>query len=143
MTLPLLSLLAFAMWTIGLVGFGIGPMRFRAMARKEIEGHQIRAEKAHEQLSERYQRLHRAHLNCVENLPVFAAIVLVAHVSGVRSGAFDALAVAVVVLRICQSVSHIVAGRGLMLTTRFSAFVLQLLAMVAMTAIAVMTARGT
>lgn len=141
MTTPLLSLLAFAMWTIGLVLFGVGPMRFRAMARREIKGHEIRAEKAGSQISERYQRLHRAHLNAVENLPVFAAIILVAHVSGVQSGAFAALAVAVVVLRVGQSVSHIISGRGAMLNLRFTCFVLQLLAMVSMTGLTLLHAR--
>lgn len=30
------------------------------------------------------QRSHRAHLNMVENLPIFAALVLVAHVAGIE-----------------------------------------------------------
>ena len=49
----------------------------------------------------------RAHANCVENLPVFGAIVFGLYVGKVASGSVDVLAVAVLVARIMQSCVHV------------------------------------
>ncbi len=49
----------------------------------------------------------RAHANCVENLPVFGAIVFGLYVGNVASAFVNALAVAVLVARIMQSLVHV------------------------------------
>jgi uncharacterized MAPEG superfamily protein len=54
-----------------------------------------------------YLRAMRAHANCVENLPVFGAIVLGLYVGNVAGAFVNALAVAVLVARIMQSLVHV------------------------------------
>jgi uncharacterized MAPEG superfamily protein len=54
-----------------------------------------------------YKRAMRAHANCVENLPVFAAIVFGLHVGNVAGALVNKLAVAVLVARILQSLVHV------------------------------------
>jgi uncharacterized MAPEG superfamily protein len=49
----------------------------------------------------------RAHANCIENLPVFGAIVVGLYVGNVASTLVDVLAVAVLVARIIQSLVHV------------------------------------
>jgi uncharacterized MAPEG superfamily protein len=130
MALSLWCVLFFVVWTLGLVAFGLGVMRLGAVARGEIRASQIRA--GAPQLSERHQRVHRAHANATENLPIFAAVVLVAAVLRYRSNVFESLAVVVVLARVVQSLAHIASGRGHAVTVRFSAFAVQVLSMVAM-----------
>ena len=54
-----------------------------------------------------YRRSMRAHANCVENLPVFGAIVLALYVAGVGGRAVDVLSVFVLVSRVVQSLVHV------------------------------------
>src|SRR5215469_2896697 len=53
--------------------------------------------------SDSYWRINRAHLNTVENLPIFATLVLSGWVVGMETATFNRLAVIVVVARIVQS----------------------------------------
>src|SRR5262249_56372924 len=74
----------------------------------------------------RVWRLFCAHANSGENLPLFAAVVLVAAVAG-RSGAvLDALAGIYLCARIAQSIVHVRPGAGLRFNVRFGFFVVQL-----------------
>ena len=50
----------------------------------------------------------RAHANCYENLPVFAALILVAVVAG-RSAITDSLAMIAVYCRMVQSTVHLIS----------------------------------
>ncbi len=77
-------------------------------------------------------RAGRAHANGVENLPLFATIVLVAAVSGYSSSSFDALARTVVLARIPQSLVHIASGSELAVNVRFLCFLVQVASMIAM-----------
>ena len=54
-----------------------------------------------------YKRSMRAHANCVENLPVFGAIVFALYAGEVSSPAVNALTVAVLAARIMQSLVHV------------------------------------
>ena len=71
---------------------------------------------------DRYWRLNRAHMNAVENLPIFAALVLTASILHV-----DVLKWAEVALvaRIVQSVVHVSSGSVMAVNLRFTAFVTQ------------------
>jgi len=105
MTVPVWSLLAFAMWTVHLLLFTIGIYRWSRIFSGRVPIKDFPADAAGGE--EWYRRSTRAHANCIENLPVFGAIVYglqVAHVSGTL---VDALAVTVVVARVCQSLVHI------------------------------------
>ena len=83
----------------------------------------LRADIAHG--GDRHWRLHRAHLNCVENLPAFAAVVLTTSVAGVRSSALDLLALTYLAARVCQSVTHVASGSDRAVMVRLAFFLTQ------------------
>ncbi len=76
-------------------------------------------------LSPFMQRLARAHANCVEGLPIFGGLMLVALVSG-QSAITDPLAYVFLGARIFQSVIHLSSLSALAVTLRFSAFAVQM-----------------
>lgn len=133
MTLALWCLLVFVLWTMSILAFGVGVSRVRAIARGELSIEQIRSEVP--QLSERYQRIHRAHLNCLETLPLFATVVLVGHVTGVRSHAIDVLAAVLMTARVVQSLAHIHSMKGPAARIRVAAYFVQPPCVLAMTAL--------
>jgi len=76
-------------------------------------------------LSPFMQRLARAHANCVEGLPIFGGLMLIAEVSG-RSSITDSLAYTFLCARILQSLIHLSSLSALAVTLRFSAFAVQM-----------------
>lgn len=70
------------------------------------------------------KRAHHAHLNAVENLPVFAAIVLAAAVIG-KSAVVDAVAAWVLYLRLAQSTVHLIGTGPALVFVRANLFLLQ------------------
>lgn len=76
-------------------------------------------------LSPFMQRLARAHANCVEGLPLFGGLLLVAAVAG-KSHITDPLAYAFLCARVLQSVIHLVSVSSLAVTLRFTAFAVQM-----------------
>ena len=71
------------------------------------------------------QRLARAHLNCVESLPIFGGLLVVALLTG-RTGATDPLAQWLLGARIVQSGIHLASTSNAAVNARFAAFVVQL-----------------
>ena len=80
--------------------------------------------------SESYWRINRAHMNTVENLPIFAAVVLAGWAIGLEPLMFNRLAVIVVCARVVQSVIHILSGSAPAINLRFLAFGVQLVCIV-------------
>ena len=76
-------------------------------------------------LSPFMQRLARAHANCVEGLPIFGGLMLIAEVAG-KSAVTDPLAYVFLAARILQSVIHLSSLSALAVTLRFSAFAVQM-----------------
>lgn len=76
-------------------------------------------------LSPFMQRLARAHANCVESLPVFGGLLLVAIATG-RTGITDSLAYVFLASRVFQSLVHIASLSAVAVTIRFSAFAVQM-----------------
>ena len=76
-------------------------------------------------LSPFMQRLARAHANCVEGLPVFGGLMVIAVVAG-RSSITDPLAYLFLSARIVQSVIHLSSLSALAVTLRFVAFAVQM-----------------
>jgi len=76
-------------------------------------------------LSPFMQRLARAHANCVEGLPLFGGLMLIAVVAG-RSAITDPLAYFLLSARIVQSVIHLSSLSALAVTLRFAAFLVQM-----------------
>jgi uncharacterized MAPEG superfamily protein len=71
------------------------------------------------------RRAEHAHLNCLENLPIFAVIVLAAHALG-GNAVVDALACWVLYARIGQSLVHLVGVRPALVLVRATFYFLQL-----------------
>jgi uncharacterized MAPEG superfamily protein len=76
-------------------------------------------------LSPFMQRLARAHANCIEGLPIFGGLMLVAAVSG-NTAVTDPLAYLFLFARVLQSVIHLSSLSALAVTLRFSAFAVQM-----------------
>lgn len=72
-------------------------------------------------LSPFMQRLARAHANCLEGLPFFGGLMLLAVVAG-RSGVTDPLAWALLGARVVQSLIHLASTSPAAVTARFTAF---------------------
>jgi uncharacterized MAPEG superfamily protein len=71
------------------------------------------------------QRLARAHANCVESLPVFGGLLLVA-IAVDRTSITDPLAWWLLGARVFQSSVHLASVSPAAVTLRFSAFAVQL-----------------
>ena len=90
--------------------------------------------------SEWYRRAIRAHMNCVENLPVFTAIIFAAWSVSLKSTAFDVLAIATISARIVQSLVHVSFEQTeLIASIRFAFFFIQAICMLSMVAVIVFT----
>ena len=133
MTLSLYSLLGFVVWTLLVVMTGIGLPRISAVLARRAPPKSFVADVPHG--SERYRRTMRAHANCVENLPIFAALVLLAHATALESTLFQALAVAVLPARVAQTTVHVASGSNRAVIVRFSFFTIQFGCFIAMAAI--------
>ncbi|MBB4863744.1 hypothetical protein HNP46_002596 [Pseudomonas nitritireducens] len=75
------------------------------------------------------QRLARAHANCVENVPLFCAVLLYAMVTQ-QTLITDPLAPTLLVARIVQSVVHLISTSALAVWVRFAAFFVQLIILI-------------
>lgn len=115
-TIPLLCLLAFVGWTIALV-VALTVARLHHLGR----GGSVR-EFGIPDDRRLVWRLFRAHANCVENLPLFGSVVLVAAVLGRQGTVLDILALAYLSARVGQSISHVAPGAGLRFNVRFGFF---------------------
>jgi uncharacterized MAPEG superfamily protein len=76
-------------------------------------------------LSPFMQRLARAHANCIEGLPIFGGLMLVAVIAG-RSAITDPLAYALLAARVVQSSIHLASVSPTAVTLRFAAFAVQM-----------------
>ena len=134
MNIPVLVLLGFTAWTL-LVLFGsIGVYRWSRILTGRASLAEWRADVP--QGSDWYQRAMRAHMNCVENLPLYGALVVALNATGLQSGTVDRLAVMLLAARIGQTLGHIVLPPTNAATAlRFSLFVVQVVCMVAMGAV--------
>jgi len=101
---PLQALLGFTAWTLILV---VGVFLYRGL--KFVGGtpinHWPRSAKPADDMA-LVKRLEDAHANCLENLPIFAAIVLAAAALG-RLDVIAALAPWVLYARMAQTVTHL------------------------------------
>lgn len=80
----------------------------------------------------------RAHANCVENLPVFAGIVIAGLASGACGGALDVLSMIVLLARIAQTLVHVTLVQDDRATSlRFAFFFTQIACMIAMSVLVV------
>lgn len=129
MTTPLYALMGFVFWTVFLV-LAIGLVRVSEVASGRTAVNGFPSGQPHG--GDAYWRLNRAHMNCVENLPLFGAVVLTGHVTGLAAGTFATLAEVYVFARVAQSIVHVSSGSAMAVNARFGCFVVQVTCLVVM-----------
>ena len=107
MSASLLALLAFVAWTLLLVLVAV-TYRVSLVLTGKAPANSWTRGAATWQNPALITRVEHAHMNCVENLPLFAAVVLVAAVTS-QTALTDGLVWVFIGLRIAQSVVHIIS----------------------------------
>jgi uncharacterized MAPEG superfamily protein len=131
MTIPQWVLLGFAGWTLAVLFGTIGVYRWSMILAGRVRISEWQADTP--QGSDWYRRAVRAHLNCVENLPVYGTIVFCASAAGATGAFLDTLALALMAARICQTTVHVAfAPSDFVASVRFAFFFVQAVCMVAM-----------
>lgn len=123
MSPTLSALVAFAVWA-GLLVLGLAGLRVVMAQRTGVALNSFRPDGS--DLPGLGQRWTRAHLNCLEFLPIFGVVALAAVVSG-RSGVTDGLAWVVLYLRLAQSLAHLVSTSLPFVMVRATLFAAQVL----------------
>jgi uncharacterized MAPEG superfamily protein len=135
MNIPVLVLLGFAAWTLVILSVGVGGYRWTLIlsGRASVAGWRADAPQG----ADWYQRVMRAHMNCVENLPVYGAIVVALAVVGLRSPLVDGLSETMLAARIGQTLVHVALRQtNAVVSVRFTLFSIQLFCMFVMGAAA-------
>ena len=128
MTIPLWVLLIFAVWTLIVLLTTVGIYRWSHILTGSAQLIDYPADNP--QGKPIYLRAMRAHANCLENLPVFGAIVLVAYAANIDALILDRLAVTFLLARIAQSVIHVgLSTSNRAIAVRFAFFLAQVISM--------------
>ena len=128
MPIPLWVLLLFAIWTLIVLLTTVGIYRWSHILTGRAELIDYPAENP--QGKPIYLRAMRAHANCLENLPVYAAIALVAFAANVDAITLDRLAILFIAARVAQSVVHVAFPiSNKVVAIRFGFFFIQIIAM--------------
>ena len=117
-----LALTGFIAWTLALLLL-MEALRSKLVLARQVQANGFRPDNAN--LSPFMQRLARAHANCLEGLPVFGGLMVVALLTG-RSGVTDPLAFVLLGARIVQSTIHLASVGNTAVTLRFVAFAVQM-----------------
>jgi uncharacterized MAPEG superfamily protein len=123
----LLPLVGFILWTLMLLSVVL-LWRGVSILRKERGIHQFPSGEKHGH--DVYWRVSRAHLNALENLPIFAALVfaVLLTIDAPLRGPYESAAWTVLGARVGQSTAHIAAQTPLSVTIRFGFFFVQVAA---------------
>ena len=131
MSTPVWVLLGFAGWTLLILFATVGVYRWSRILTGRATVREWRADE--DQGQDWYRRAMRAHMNCIENLPVYAAIVVAIMASGVSGPWLDGLAIALLALRVAHSLWHIALTQTeVVAAIRFSLYFAQILVIFAM-----------
>ena len=127
MTIPVWTLLGFAGWTVLLLLGTVGVYRWSRILTGAVPIRNFRADQI--EGAEWYRRAMRAHANCIENLPVFGAIVLALYAGNITGSLVDKLAIAILIARIMQSLVHVgLVQTNTVASIRFAFFFVQIVA---------------
>lgn len=118
----LTALTGFIAWTLFLLVL-MEVIRSKLVITKVVASNGFNPENSN--LSPFMQRLARAHANCIEGLPIFGGLMVVAVVAE-RSAITDPLAYAFLAARILQSVIHLTSLSAIAVNLRFAAFAVQM-----------------
>jgi len=98
-------LLGFTVWTLFLLLITVGVYRWARILTGRVEIKEFRADKVEGE--DWYKRAMRAHANCIENLPVFGALVFILHATGTGGELIDNLCITIMAARVIQSMIHV------------------------------------
>ena len=141
MPIPVWVLLGFAAWTLIILFTTVGVYRWSHILTGRAALSAWRADE--KQGDEWYRRAIRAHLNCLETLPVYTAIVVALLTAHVTSPTLDGLAITFLVARICQSLIHLLVEQtNLVAGIRFAFFFVQAICMITMAVLVAISAQG-
>jgi len=136
MTIPVWVLLGFAVWTMLVLMMTVGIYRWGMIFTGRAQVTDFSADG--NEGSPLYRRAMRAHLNCLESLPVYGAIVVAVVVSGADGSMLDTLAVILIGARIAQTLVHVsTVQTSFIAYVRFGFFFVQLICMLSMAALVV------
>jgi uncharacterized MAPEG superfamily protein len=116
------ALTGFIAWTLLLLVLMEG-LRSQLVVTGRVRANGFQPDNAN--LSPFMQRLARAHANCLEGLPIFGGLMIVALITE-RSAVTDPLAPWLLAARLVQSVIHLVSLSATAVTLRFTAFAVQM-----------------
>ncbi len=116
------ALTGFIAWTLALLVL-METIRSKMVLTRQVAANGFMPDNAN--LSPFMQRLARAHANCLEGLPIFGGLMLVAMVTG-RAGLTDGLAPVLLGARLVQSCIHLASLSPTAVTLRFTAFAVQM-----------------
>ena len=120
---PTLQALAgFIAWTLALLVL-MEAIRTWMVMSKQVPANGFQPDNGN--LSPFMQRLARAHANCLEGLPIFGGLMLVAVVAD-RTAVTDPLAFVLLGARIVQSLIHLASLSPAAVSARFTAFAVQM-----------------
>ncbi len=122
MSMTLVSLTGFVAWSLSLLVL-MEIIRTKMVLTKEVSANGFLPDNSY--LSPFMQRLARAHANCLEGLPIFGGLMLIAVIAG-KSEMTDKLALFFLMARILQSLIHLISVSPLAVTLRFIAFATQM-----------------
>jgi uncharacterized MAPEG superfamily protein len=117
-----IALTGFVTWTLLLLVL-MEIIRSQLVLRGKVPANGFRPDNAG--LSPFMQRLARAHANCIESLPVFGGLLLVALVTD-QAAITDSLAYVFLGARIIQSLIHLTSLSQTAVMLRFTAFAVQM-----------------
>jgi uncharacterized MAPEG superfamily protein len=121
----LTALLIFVVWTLLLMFVYVFPRVAQVLVGKKKANAWTRGQPTDD--PPLIVRAQHAHMNCVENLPVYAAIVLAASALG-RTEAVDGwVAAAFILLRLAQGLVHLAGTSHMLVFVRANLFVPQVL----------------
>lgn len=123
MNKSILAFIIFAAWALALLVL-MEVLRAHVVVNGRAKANEITPDNS--VLSPFMQRLARAHANCIEGLPIFGGLLLIAIVSDQQT-VTDPLALWLIAARIAQSSVHLVSLSLLAINIRFAFFVVQLL----------------
>jgi uncharacterized MAPEG superfamily protein len=117
-----LALTGFIAWSLCLL-IWMETLRSWMVLRKQVPANGFQPDNGN--LSPFMQRIARAHANCIEGLPIFGGLMLVA-LATQQTAITDPLAYVLLAARIVQSSIHLASLSELAVTLRFTAFAVQM-----------------
>ncbi len=118
-----IALLGFIGWALFLLVL-MESIRSKMVIFKEVAPNEFNPSNSN--LSSFMQRLARTHANCIEGLPIFGGLMVVALITS-NTAVTDQLAYVFLTARIIQSLIHLASSTALASTLRFSAFAVQMI----------------